>query len=141
MLRRLGPWASLRAEENTLSGGNLRRQWPVRAVAFLVLALVAVVVITAGSAATTTKPYTASFDPGPLAGGGTLHVNLAIKNLATPQALGSANVTAASSGSSSFTIVGATASQGDASVVSGVLRLRNLNLAPGGTANVDITVK
>ena len=141
MLRRLGPWASLRAEENTLSGGNLRRQWPVRAVAFLVLALVAVVVITAGSAATTTKPYTASFDPGPLAGGGTLHVNLAIKNLANPQALGSANVTAASSGSSSFTIVGATASQGDASVVSGVLRLRNLNLAPGGTANVDITVK
>jgi hypothetical protein len=141
MLRRLGPWASLRAKENTLYGRNLRRHRPVRAVAFLVLALAAVVFITAGSAATTTKPYTASFDPGPLAGGGTVHVNLAIKNLANPQALGSANITAASSGSSSFTIVGATASQGDASVVSGVLRLRNLNLAPGGTANVDITVK
>jgi len=141
MLRRLGPWASLRAEENTLYGRNLRGHWPVRAVAFLVLALAAVVVITAGSAATTTKPYTASFDPGPLAGGGTIHVNLAIKNLASPQTLGSANVTAASSGSSSFTIVGATASQGDATVVSGVLQLRNLNLAPGGTANVDIAVK
>jgi hypothetical protein len=45
----------------------------------LVSALAAVVVITAGSAATTTKPYTASFDPGPIAGGGTVHVNLAIK--------------------------------------------------------------
>jgi len=104
--------------------------------------VVAGVVITAGSAGgTTTKPYTASFDSGPLAGGGTVHVNLAIHNLANPQALGSANVTAASSGSSSFTIVRATASQGDATVVSGVLRLRNLNLAPGATANVDITVK
>jgi len=137
MLRRLRPWASLRAN----SGRNLQRHPPVRAVAFLVLALAAGVFITAGSAATTTKPYTATFDPGPLAGGGTVHVNLAIKNLANPQALGSANVTAASSGSSSFTILGATASRGDATVVSGVLRLRNLNLAPGGTANVDITVK
>ena len=57
----------------------------------LAAGLVAVVVITAGSAATTTKPYTASFDPGPLAGGGTAHVNLAIHNLANPQPLGSAN--------------------------------------------------
>jgi hypothetical protein len=114
---------------------------PVRAVAFLVLSLAAVVVITAGSAATTTKPYTATFDPGPLAGGGTIHVNLALKNFANPQTLGSANVTGASSGSSSFTIIGATPSQGDATVVSGVLQLRNLNLAPGATANVDITVK
>jgi hypothetical protein len=137
MLRRFRPWASLRAN----SGRNLLRHVPVRAVALLVLALAAVVVITAGSAATTTKPYTATFDPGPLAGGGTVHVNLAIKNLANPQTLGSANVTGASSGSSSFTIVGATTSQGDATVVSGVLQLRNLNLAPGGTANVDITVK
>jgi hypothetical protein len=63
MLRRLRPWASLRAN----SGRSLRRHLPVRAVAFLVLALAAVVVITAGSAATTTKPYTATFDPGPLA--------------------------------------------------------------------------
>ena len=82
----------------------------------------------------------ATFDPGPLAGGGTIHVNLAIKNLANPQTLGSANVTGASSGSSSFTFVGATTSQGDATVVSGVLQLRNLNLAPGGTPNVDIAV-
>jgi hypothetical protein len=125
-----------------IGAGNGRRSF-VRAGTFLAVVVVAGVVIAAGSAGgTTTKPYTASFDPGPLAGGGTVHVNLAIKNLANPQALGSANVTAASSGSSSFTIVGATASQGDATVASGgVLQLRNLNLAPGGTANVDITVK
>jgi hypothetical protein len=104
------------------------------------LALIGVVFISAGSAATTTKPYTASFDAGPLAGGGTVHVNLAIRNLANPQTLGSANVTGASSGSSSFTILGATTPQGDATVVNGVLQLRNLNLAPNATLNVDITV-
>lgn len=141
MLRRFRPWASLRADQNPLSRHDERRHWPLRAVAFLVLALVAVVVITAGSAATTTKPYTAFFDAGPLAGGGTVHVNLAIQNLANPQTLGSADITAASSGSSSFTIVAAAASQGDATVASGnLLQLRNLNLAPGGTLNVDITV-
>jgi hypothetical protein len=125
-----------------VGAGNRRRLF-TRAGAFLAVVVVAGVVIAAGSAGgTTTKPYTASFDPGPLAGGGTVHVNLAIKNLANPQALGSANVTAARSGSSSFTIVGATASQGDATVASGsLLQLRNLNLAPGGTANVDITVR
>jgi len=139
MLRRLGPRPSPGA--STASGTHKRWRTAAWAGALSALALVGVVFIAAGSAATTTKPYTASFDPGPLAGGGTVHVNLAIKNLANPQTLGSANVTGASSGSSSFTILGATASQGDANVVSGVLRLRNLNLAPGGTVNVDISVK
>jgi hypothetical protein len=124
-----------------VGAGNRRRSF-VRAGTFLAVVVVAGVVIAAGSAGgTTTKPYTASFDSGPLAGGGTVHVNLAIKNLANPQALGSANVAAASSGSSSFTILGATASQGDATVASGVLQLRNLNLAPGATLTVDLTVK
>jgi hypothetical protein len=143
MLRRF----RLRALRGTVripnaGAGNGRRSF-VRAGTFLAVVVVAGVVIAAGSAGgTTTKPYTASFDSGPLAAGGTVHVNLAFKNLANPQALGSANVTAASSGSSSLTIVGATVSQGDATVASGsLLQLRNLNLAPGATANVDITVK
>ena len=34
----------------------------------LAVGLVAAIVIAAGSAGTSTKPYTASFDPGPLAG-------------------------------------------------------------------------
>jgi hypothetical protein len=104
----------------------------------LAVGLVAVVVITAGSAGTTTKPYTALFDPGPLAGGGTVHVNLAIHNLANPQTLGSADVTAPSA----LTIVGASVPQGTATVASGrLLQLRNLNLAPDATLNVDITVR
>lgn len=140
MLRRSGLWSSPEASSALDRGG----QWRVAVLAGALfgLALAAVVFITAGSAATTTKPYTASFDPGPLAGGGTVHVNLAIHNLANPQALGSANVTAASSGSSSFTILAASLPQGDATVASGSqLQLRNLNLAPGATLNVDITVK
>jgi len=137
MLRRSGLWPSPGA--TTPSGTHDRWRTAALAGALFALALVGVVFIAAGSAATTTKPYTASFDPGPLAGGGTVHVNLAIKNFANPQTLGSANVTPASSGSSAFTILGATTSQGDAAVVNGALQLRNLNIAPGATVNVDIT--
>ena len=142
MLRRSGLWAPLEASTNTVLDRSGRRRVAALAGAFIALALAAAVFITAGSAATTTKPYTASFDPGPLAGGGTVHVNLAIHNLANPQTLGSANVTAAASGSSAFTILAAGVPQGDATVASGgLLQLRNLNLAPGATLNVDITVK
>ena len=67
------------------AGAGNRRRLFARAGAFLAVFVVAGVVIAAGSAGgTTTKPYTASFDQGPLAGGGTVHVNLAIKNLADP---------------------------------------------------------
>jgi hypothetical protein len=117
-----------------------RRPWLglVHTGTVLAAGLVAVVVITSGSAATTTKPYTAYFDPGPLASGGTAHVNLAIHNLANPQTLGSANVTAPSA----FTLLGASTPQGNATVASGsLLQLRNLNLAPGATLNVDITLR
>jgi hypothetical protein len=102
----------------------------------LAVALVAAVAITAGSAGNTTKPYTAYFDQGPLTGGATVHVNLALHNFANPQPLGSANVAAPTS----FTIQAASPSQGTATVVSGALQLRNLNLAAGATMNVDITV-
>lgn len=143
MLRRF----RLRALRGTVripnaGAGNGRRSF-VRAGTFLAVVVVAGVVIGAGSAGgTTPKPYTASFDSGPLAGGGTVHVNLAIHNLANPQTLGSANVTAASSGSTSFTLVAASVPQGSATVnASGVLELRNLNLAPDATLNVDLTVK
>jgi hypothetical protein len=138
MLRRFGS-RPLREPGNTPPvGGKRRWRGLVRAGTALAVGLVAVVVITAGSAGTTTKPYTASFDPGPLAGGGTVHVNLAMRNLANPQSLGSANVTAPSS----FTILAASSSQGDATVATGsLLQLRNLNLAPSATLNVDITVR
>jgi hypothetical protein len=136
MLRRFG----LRLSEpgKKRMDGRLVGRGLVQAGTVLAAGLIAVVVITAGSAATTTKPYTASFDPGPIAAGGTAHVNLAIHNLASPQPLGSANVTAPSA----FTLVGATLPQGSATVASGsLLQLRDMNLAPGATLNVDITVR
>ncbi len=139
MLRRLGH----RPNPGPSTASGIHERWRKAALAGAVfaLAVVGVVFIAAGSAATTTKPYTATFT-GSLAGGGTVHVNLAIRNGATPQTLGSVNVTAASSGSSAFTILAAAPSQGDANVPSGsLLELRNLNLAPGATMNVDITVK
>jgi hypothetical protein len=117
--------------------GAKRWRLLARTGTILAVALVAAVAITAGSAGSTTKPYTAYFDPGPLAGGATVHVNLALHNLADPQPLGSANVTAPSS----FTIQAASVPQGTATVASGsLLQLRNLNLAAGATLNVDITV-
>jgi hypothetical protein len=138
MLRRFGlrPLRKLGKEPVEGRQGHPWRKL-VHAGALLAAGLVAVVVITAGSAATTTKPYTAYFDPGPLAGGGTTHVNLALTNLANPQTLGSANVTAPSG----FTLLGASSPQGSATVGSGsLLQLRNLNLAPGATLNVNLTV-
>ena len=135
MLRRFG----LRLSEpgKKPDEGNNRRLRLVQAGTVLAAGLLAVVLITAGSAATTGKPYTASFDPGPLAAGSTAHVNLAIHNLANPQALGSANVTVPSG----FTLVGAAIPQGSATVASpSLLQLRDLNLAPDATVNVDITV-
>jgi hypothetical protein len=136
MLRRFGVRLS-ELGEKSVQGSHARRGL-VQAGTVLAAGLIAVVVITASSAATSTKPYTASFDPGPLAGGGTVHVNLAIHNLANPQSLGSANVTAPSA----FTLVSASIPQGSATVASGsLLQLRDLNLAPGATVNVDITVR
>ena len=136
MLRRFGLRLSEPGKKPV--GGNRGRHGLVRAGIVLAAGLIAVVAITAGSAATTVKPYTASFDPGPFAAGGTVHVNLAIHNLANPQTLGSANVTAPSG----FTLVGASVPQGSATVVSSsLLQLRDLNLAPDATLNVDITVR
>jgi hypothetical protein len=138
MLRRFGP-RPLRELPQKPAGAPRPWRGLVRAGTVLAVGLVAVIFIAAGSAGgTTTKPYTASFDPGPLAGGGTVHLNLAIRNLANPQTLGSANVTAPSA----FTLLDASAPQGNAVVASGsVLQLRNLNLAPGATLNVDITLR
>jgi hypothetical protein len=136
MLRRFGLRPLLGLGKNPV---EIRRPWRglVHAGTVLAAGLVAVVVITSGSAATTTKPYTTYIDPGPLAGGGTAHVNLAIRNLANPQTLGSANVTAPSA----FTLLGASSPQGSATLSGSLVQLRNLNLAPGATLNVDLTVR
>lgn len=106
---------------------------------FAALGVVTVVAVTSGSAATTTKPYTAVFSS-PVAAGSSVPVTLTITNNASPQPLGSANITAATFGSSSFTITGASVTQGTATFSASLLQLRNLNLAPGGSLTVNITV-
>lgn len=112
-----------------------------------VLGAVAVFAVTSGSAATTTKPYTASFAPIPpltVAGGSPATITLTLTNLANPQSLGSADVTAAKLGSSSFTITGAAivgAGSVDPTSTSTLLKLRNLNIQPnGGQRSITINV-
>jgi hypothetical protein len=84
------------------------------------------------NAATTTKPYTAAWVTGTgttsslgIAAGAS-SVTLRLTNLASPQSLGSANITAPAG----YTLSGS-------GVVGNVLQLRNLNLAPN--ASVDTT--
>lgn len=112
-------------------------------LAFLgALGVAAVVAIASGSAATTTKPYTADFEPPSVAGGTTAHITLTIQNNANPQPLGSSNVTAPTGftiTASSFTSAPATATI-DPTSTSTLLKLRNLNLAPGAPLAVDLTV-
>jgi hypothetical protein len=114
------------------------------------LAALAVVLTPIGAGGTTTKPYKAVFSPSSVNGGATnVGITLTITNLASPQSLGSVNVTTAklnptSSSSPAFTITGASTSQPGATVdLSGLptlVKLRNLNLGPGGTLTVQITV-
>ena len=103
------------------------------------LGLTAVVGITAGSAATTSKPYTAVFDAGPVPGGSSLTINLVLENRASPQSIGSANVTAPNG----FTITGAIiqgAGNVDSSSTLTLLKLRSLAIAPQTSRTVAMTV-
>jgi hypothetical protein len=107
------------------------------------VALIAGAVISAGSAGnTTTKPYTAVFG-GTVAGGATnADVTLTLNNLSANQSLGSANVTAASNSTGAFTITGATGAPVAATQTypTSLLMLRNLNIAPGGSLTVHMSV-
>ncbi len=146
MLRRSRIWRRPETGDRASTvGGSGSQRRRLRWLALLgALATLAVVLTPAGSGGTTTKPYTAYFDAGPVAGGSTVHINLAIKNLASQQSLGSANVTAATLGSASFTITNASPTgivDPTQTFPTTLLKLRNLNLAPDATLNVDITVK
>lgn len=108
-----------------------------------VLAATSVIAISSGSAATTTKPYSATFAPSSVpAGASAVHVTLTITNNADPQSLGSVNVTAPAG----FTITSAvftpasTPGTIDLSGLPSLIKLRNLNLLPAGTLSVDITL-
>jgi len=120
-------------------GRMMLRRSHMRVVLVVALGLTAVVGITAGSAATTSKPYTAVFDAGPVPGGSSLTINLVLENRASPQSIGSANVTAPNG----FTITGAIiqgAGNVDSSSTLTLLKLRSLAIAPQTSRTVAMTV-
>lgn len=115
-----------------------------RGVALLAAALVAGVAISAGSAGTgTTKPYTAVFGGSAAGGAANADVTLTLHNLSSNQSLGSANVTAASNATGAFTITGETGAPVAAGQTypTSLLMLRNLNLVPGGSLTVHVSVQ
>jgi hypothetical protein len=121
-------------------GEGFRRMRAYRRTAWSagVLALVVLAGSPAGSAGSTTKPYTASIAPTAVAGGSSTTFTVTITNQADPQHLGSANLTAPAG----FTITGATLG-GPGTILPpagpSVLRLRNLDLAPGASIGIAVT--
>jgi hypothetical protein len=108
-------------------------------------ALVALVLPGAVGSATNTKPYTANIcsvgDCVPpvtvpsLPGGATATVSLTLNNVGTQQQLGSANLTAPLG----YTVTGVSGAPGS-TWAGRVAQLRSLNIAPGSSKTVGITV-
>jgi hypothetical protein len=129
-------------------GGGAHGKWGSRSKAGGIVLVAALATfafaVGIGSAAALKKTFTASFAPGSVAAGATgVHLTLTIANTGSQSiVLGSANVTAATNGGSSFTITDATASQGNVEPPAGptLLKLRNLNLQPGTSMTVDVVV-
>jgi hypothetical protein len=123
-------------------GGEFRQRKLRQGLVLLVLGLVAGVVVAGGSAGSAAvKPFRASFAT-TVAGGATTNVSLTIYNDSSNQSLGSANVTAASSGSGSFTIENVTGASVDPTQTypTSLLKLRSLNIAPLSSLTVQILV-
>jgi hypothetical protein len=110
---------------------------PTLVAAALVVALVAVIG-SAQAAAPATKPYTAWFDE--TVAGGAETIDLVLTNDASPQALGSANVTA----QSGFEFTGGATFDGagdvDETSTTTVLKLRNLNILPNASRTITMNV-
>ena len=119
------------------AGRRPSRPFAIGFVALITAVLLGLAVGVTADAATTTKPYTATWltASGPIANppnslgipGGSATLTLRITNNANPQSLGSANITPPQG----YTLTGG-------SVVGNTLQLRNLNLAPA--ASVDVTI-
>lgn len=100
------------------------------------VASVAGLLAVAPASASSTKPFSVTISPGTVNGPGAVTLTAHIANLTSNQQLGSANLTPPSQlpvGSASVP------SPGTASVVGGVVQLRNLSIAPGGS--VDVTLQ
>jgi hypothetical protein len=91
------------------------------------------------------KTFSASVSPGPLVAGASYgegaragsKITLTIVNESNQAQLGSANVTAPPG----IVVTAATSNVGTASVVAGVIQLRNLNLAPAASVVVSISAR
>lgn len=122
-------------------------------LAVAALAAIAVVLTPAGSAGTTTKPYGVFISGTPTAGGVSAQVSIVITNEASPQTLGSANITAptytdpATGVKYSYSMSSWSYASDqppatfDPTSTSTLLKLRNLNLAPGAHVEVDLTAQ
>jgi hypothetical protein len=104
-----------------------------------VVALLTGVFAEGAFSATTTKPYKTDITPNSVAAGSSTSFTARITNEASPQLLGSANVTAPTG----FTVTGVAVVSAPAGAtatrVGNVVQLRNLSLPPGSAAIVTIT--
>lgn len=85
-----------------------------------------------GSASSTGKPYALSITPTSVVAGESTGFSISLKNEATPQSLGSVNLTPPAGFTATSSTLG--------TVVNGVVDLRNLNLASGATDTFTVTV-
>jgi hypothetical protein len=137
MLRRSAIRRRPTRRQPVTGGGSGKRRVGLRSLT-LVGALAAVVVAVASGSTSTVKPYTAFFSAGPVGAGSSVVVDLVLTNLSSQQTLGSADVSAATLGSTSFEMTGA--STGDTSGFPTLLKLRNLGIAPMTSRTISITV-
>jgi hypothetical protein len=116
------------------------RPRPVRsAFVALITALTLVASLGLTVNASDNKPYTATWLSGIAVSGGSATAVLQLKNLANPQSLGSANITAPAAYSLTGGSLGS--GSGTATRVGNTLQLRNLGLAPNATVNITLNFK
>jgi hypothetical protein len=116
------------------TGQKVRARTPRSIVVVAVGILLAAASMQVASGATTSKPYSFVVAPSQVAAGATVNFSATLHNGASPQQLGSANITIPTG----FTI-GALTPPSAGTVVGNVIQLRNLNIAPGQSLAVGIS--
>jgi len=126
--------------------GRRRARWGrdsgrVRGVLLVatVVALLASVFAGAGFSATTSKPFKTDITPNSVAAGSSTDFTAKITNEASPQQLGSANITAPTGFTITGVVVVSAPSGATATRVGNVVQLRNLTLPPGSAAIFTIS--
>jgi hypothetical protein len=135
----------LRTEEREMAQhvrtGYRRHRKATWGVLVGVLAVLASIGIGAGSAATGTKPYSATIVPSPVSPSSEVSLTFTLTNLASPQSIGSANLTAPDGFTIAEAHVEGTGDTGDTEFPTRLLKLRNLAVMPTDTRTVSLTVE